>query len=174
MTLRTRIAAVASLSVALAVLAAAVGLYVAVRSDLRGEVDRRCASARRAFLKSVGAGRPVGRAAGGGPADGATARWAPAAIDGGAPGQGPGRVASPAASSPRRSGAASGYVQFISPQGTVQVPGGQGVAPQRSRSRRADRAIAAAGSGQQPDRPQRQRHPAARAHAGTGTAAARC
>ena len=40
MTLRTRIAAVASLSVALAVLAAAIGLYVAVRSDLRGEVDR--------------------------------------------------------------------------------------------------------------------------------------
>ena len=40
MTLRTRIAAVASLSVALAVLAAAVGLYVAVRSDLRGEIDK--------------------------------------------------------------------------------------------------------------------------------------
>ncbi|MCW3031872.1 MAG: hypothetical protein JWM60_217, partial [Solirubrobacterales bacterium] len=39
MTLRMRIAAVASLSVALAVLAAAIGLYVAVRSDLRGEID---------------------------------------------------------------------------------------------------------------------------------------
>ena len=39
MTLRTRIAAVAGVSVALAVLAAAVGLYVAVSTDLRGEVD---------------------------------------------------------------------------------------------------------------------------------------
>jgi two-component system sensor histidine kinase MprB len=39
MTLRTRIAAVASLSVALAVLGVAVGVYVAVRADLRGQID---------------------------------------------------------------------------------------------------------------------------------------
>ena len=39
MTLRTRIAAVASVSVALAVLAAAIGMYVAVRADLLGEID---------------------------------------------------------------------------------------------------------------------------------------
>ncbi len=39
MTLRVRIAAIAGLSVAVAVLAAALGLYVAVRSDLRGEID---------------------------------------------------------------------------------------------------------------------------------------
>ncbi|HEY4812919.1 MAG TPA: hypothetical protein VIH71_17865, partial [Solirubrobacteraceae bacterium] len=39
MTLRMRIAAVASVSVALAVLAAAIGLYVAVRADLLGEID---------------------------------------------------------------------------------------------------------------------------------------
>jgi two-component system sensor histidine kinase MprB len=38
-TLRTRIAAVASLSVALAVLVVAVGVYVAVRADLRGQLD---------------------------------------------------------------------------------------------------------------------------------------
>ncbi len=39
MTLRTRIAAVAGLAVAIAVLLAAVVVYVAVRSDLRGQVD---------------------------------------------------------------------------------------------------------------------------------------
>ena len=39
MTLRTRIAAVASLSVALAVLAAAIGLYVGVSSELHGQID---------------------------------------------------------------------------------------------------------------------------------------
>ena len=39
MTLRARIAAVAGLAVALAILATAVFTYVAVRSSLRGEVD---------------------------------------------------------------------------------------------------------------------------------------
>ena len=39
MTLRTRISAVAATAVALAVIGAAVILYVAVRSDLRGQVD---------------------------------------------------------------------------------------------------------------------------------------
>ncbi len=56
MTLRARIAAVASLSVALAVLAAAIGLYVAVRSDLRGEVDRQLQSRARVFAGQAGPG----------------------------------------------------------------------------------------------------------------------
>src|SRR5450631_4120012 len=64
MTLRTRIAAVASLSVALAVLAAAVGLYVAVRSDLRGEIDRGLGERARTFLVSPGRGAAAGSGAG--------------------------------------------------------------------------------------------------------------
>ena len=63
MTLRTRIAAVASLSVALAVLAAAIGLYVAVRSDLRGEIDHALHSARSAFAGPI-TRAPAGRASG--------------------------------------------------------------------------------------------------------------
>ena len=50
MTLRTRIAAVASLSVALVVLATAVGLYLAVRSDLRGEIDGALRARTRDFI----------------------------------------------------------------------------------------------------------------------------
>ena len=57
MTLRARIAAIAGLSVALAVIAAAVGLYVAVRSDLRGEVDHQLRNRARAFTQP---GAPAG------------------------------------------------------------------------------------------------------------------
>src|SRR5450631_1453552 len=67
MTLRTRIAAVASLSVALAVLAAAVGLYVAVRSDLRGEIDTTLSERAQLFLRppaAPGTGPPAGSLAG--------------------------------------------------------------------------------------------------------------
>jgi hypothetical protein len=42
-------------------------------------------------------------------------------------------------------GAASGYVQFISAKGTVQVPAGQGTSPKIVVSAR-DEAIAAAGT----------------------------
>ena len=54
MSLRNRIAAVASLSVALAVIAAAVGLYAAVRSDLRGEIDAALRSRAVAFAPAAG------------------------------------------------------------------------------------------------------------------------
>ena len=40
MSLRARISAAAGLAVGLAVLAAAVGVYLAVRSDLQGEIDQ--------------------------------------------------------------------------------------------------------------------------------------
>ena len=50
MTLRARIAAVASVAVALAVLAAAVSLYLAVRSDLRGQIDQSLNQRSRVFL----------------------------------------------------------------------------------------------------------------------------
>jgi two-component system sensor histidine kinase MprB len=124
MTLRTRIAAVASVSVALAVLAAAIGLYVAVRSDLRGEIDSDLRSRAQALV-----GAP-------GPAGGSGAPEGP-----GGPGGFPGHI------EPEPFGAASGYVQFISPQGEIFVPGGQGAAPARIALSALDRKIAANGSG---------------------------
>ncbi len=132
MTLRTRIAAVASVSVALAVLAAAIGLYVAVRSDLRGEVDSALRSRAHAFVRSGGLGGPPGGAPGGGFPAGAGDEHA---------GAFPGSV------EPAPFGAASGYVQFVSPQGEVFVPGGQGAARRKIPVTAGERAIAARGSG---------------------------
>ncbi len=140
----------ASLSVALAVLAAAVGLYVAVRSDLRGEIDRALGDRAAAFLISPGAG-PTGAPSSGGSGDGPQG-------GGGRPdgGPSPGGFAAdgfggpggfPRSIQPAPFGAASGYVQFISPEGTVQVPGGQGASPTRIAVTALDRAIAGHGSG---------------------------
>ncbi len=158
MTLRTRIAAVASLSVALAVLAAAVGLYVAVRSDLRGEIDKALNERAQPFLAPPAP--PAGAAAGPGAATGSGA--APDG-DGSPPGGEPPRGASgaggggggdhgevgrfPGSIEPAPFGAASGYVQFISPEGAVQVPGGQGASPTKIAITAQDRAIATSGSG---------------------------
>jgi two-component system sensor histidine kinase MprB len=128
MTLRTRIAAVASLSVALAVLAAAIGLYVAVRSDLRGEVDSALRARAQAFIAPPGPGGPGGPSGPDGP-------------------HGPDGGGFPGSVQPAPFGAASGYVQFISPNGAVDVPGGQGAAPTRIAVTALDRAIAAKGSG---------------------------
>jgi two-component system sensor histidine kinase MprB len=141
MTLRSRIAAVASVSVALAVLAAAIGLYVAVRSDLRGEIDSALRSRVRELPRRPAAG------AGGAPGafdpdreDDAGVPPPPAGTQPGFDG-GPGRV------QPAPFGAASGYVQLISRQGAVTVPGGQGSSPTRIALTARDRAIARAGSG---------------------------
>jgi two-component system, OmpR family, sensor histidine kinase MprB len=146
MTLRTRIAAVASLSVALAVLAAAIGLYVAVSSELHGQID----SSLRARAQTLGMHDAD---AGGLPGTGASG-GTPGADGGGPPGAGPGARAGegPAGGFPNKVepepfGAASGYVQFISPAGTVFVPGGQGSAPKQIALTAGDRAIAASGSG---------------------------
>ncbi|MHB8243532.1 MAG: HAMP domain-containing sensor histidine kinase [Solirubrobacteraceae bacterium] len=144
MTLRSRIAAVASVSVALAVLAAAIGLYVAVRSDLRGEIDSALQSRARAF-PTAPASLQGGYGAPGGSYPGAPRPGVGSAPrldgDGGGFGGLPGRV------QPAPFGAASGYVQFISPQGTVFVPGGQGASPTRIAITSRDKAIAARGSG---------------------------
>jgi two-component system sensor histidine kinase MprB len=125
MTLRTRIAAVASVSVALAVLAAAIGLYVAVRSDLRGEID----STLRARAHAI-AGVP--------------------SFPGGAqplPGEYGRPQGFPGSVEPAPFGGASGYVQFVSQQGQVYVPGGQGPSRTKIPLTAGDRAIAARGSG---------------------------
>jgi two-component system sensor histidine kinase MprB len=167
MTLRTRIAAVASLSVALVVLATAVGLYVAVRADLRGEIDSALKARARAFTGTLSGGgggggggsAPVTAApfgggqgsSGGPPAKGFGGVSEPFGVahDGGAPlpGHEPRRQGGfPGHVQPAPFGAASGYVQFVSAQGAVSVPGGQGSAPPTIALNALDRAIAARGS----------------------------
>jgi two-component system, OmpR family, sensor histidine kinase MprB len=121
-TLRTRIAALSGVSVALAVLAAAIGLYVAVSHDLRGEVDSHLRARAHAFTMPPQSG--PGGLSGPGPAGGF-----------------PGSV------QPAPFGGASGYVQFISPEGAVDVPGGQGASPTRIAVSARDRTIAEQGQG---------------------------
>ncbi|HEY1834553.1 MAG TPA: HAMP domain-containing sensor histidine kinase [Solirubrobacteraceae bacterium] len=130
MSLRVRIAAVASLCVALAVLAAAIGLYAAVRSDLRGEIDSALRNRAHGLAALVSAREvdPFAYPNGGVlPAPG--------------PGRFPGRV------QPAPFGAASGYVELIDSNGQVFVPGGQGAASSRILPSAEDRRIAAAGDG---------------------------
>jgi len=149
MTLRTRIAAVASVSVALAVLAAAIGLYVAVRSDLRGEIDSALQARARAFEQPLsgpyggepGTGQGGAPRAGGPRPDGGRPDADGSMAGGIGPGGFPGNV------QPAPFGAASGYVQFVSPQGTLYVPGGQGASPTQIALTSSDRALARAGSG---------------------------
>jgi two-component system sensor histidine kinase MprB len=145
MTLRTRIAGVAGLSVALAVLIAAIGLYVAVGSDLRGEVDSALRARARQFAAGpalagpgLGAGAPVGAQPSGAPSNDDRSP------SGGQRGEGggfPGEV------EPAPFGAASGYVQFIDREGRATVPGGQGASPTKIPLTAADRAVAARGNG---------------------------
>jgi two-component system sensor histidine kinase MprB len=149
-TLRLRIAAGASVAVALTVLAAAIGVYIAVRSDLRGEIDKSLNQRAQliAPLFMIGAPAPAGLGAAGANGSGAPLT--------GIPGRPPLRVrekgllalagAFPRAVEPARFGGASGYVQFISTQGSVLVPGGQGSSPPIALSA-SDKAIAKRGSG---------------------------
>ncbi|MCW3032461.1 MAG: integral rane sensor signal transduction histidine kinase, partial [Solirubrobacterales bacterium] len=126
---------VASLSVALAVLAAAIGLYVAVRSDLRGEIDTQLRTRARLIAGPSGAAREF--RFGNPPA-------APGALFGDPSAQGRARL--PGKVQPAPLGAASGYVQFIAADGHVFVPGGQGGST-RIAVTAADRRIASAGRG---------------------------
>ena len=146
MTLRTRIAAVAGVSVAVAVLAAAAGLYVAVSSDLRGEVDKGLRTRTRALMQP-----PPGGVEGGAEGPG------PAGLFGGGPpppgapppaGAGPyGEGVLPSRVQPAPFGGASGYVQFLAPDGKVRVPAGQGPSSATIAPDARDRAIARRGSG---------------------------
>jgi two-component system sensor histidine kinase MprB len=148
MTLRTRIAAVASLSVALAVLAAAIGLYVAVSSELHGQIDSSLRARAQTLVARAGAGgpRPPGGELPGGGAPGG-AYGGPPGVGGGA-GAATGRADGfPTRVEPEPFGAASGYVQVISAQGHVFVPGGQGSASSEITPTAGDRAIARRGSG---------------------------
>jgi two-component system sensor histidine kinase MprB len=147
-TLRVRIAAAASVAVALAVLAAAVSVYVAVRSDLRGQIDESLRQRAQVFApQAFAAPPPLGSLAapGGSPAGAASGEARPPreSSDGGRFGTYGSR---PRDVAPARFGGASGFVQFISAQGAVDVPGGQGSTPAIAPSA-ADAAIAAAGRG---------------------------
>ena len=136
MSLRTRIAAVGSVSVALAVLVAAASLYLAVRSDLRGEIDTSLKARARSLQAAVDGG--------GGPGPGGLAPgdFGPGRGDAhGGPGGFPGRL------QPAPFGAASGYVQLVSAQGAVYVPAGQGSATAQIAVTAGDRALARAGTG---------------------------
>jgi two-component system sensor histidine kinase MprB len=138
--LRLRIAAVGGVAVALAVLAAAIGIYLAVRSDLRGQIDQSLTQRAQQF---VSAPPPGDRG-------GASDDRPPAAVIGankqalrarlGEHGPLPNFV------QPGRFGGAAGYVQFLSAKGVVDVPGGQGSTPKIPPSAR-DRQIAASGHG---------------------------
>jgi two-component system, OmpR family, sensor histidine kinase MprB len=137
--LRVRIAGVAGLAVALAVLAAAIGLYLAVRSDLRGQIDESLTQRAQGFVAAA----PLLRDRGG--------KLSVNTLPGGAVPptlrvrsgkQGP----LPKAVQPARFGAASGYVQFVSATGSVDAPRGQGKTPEIPPNA-AERAIAAKGSG---------------------------
>lgn len=145
----------ASVSVALAVLAAAIGMYAAVRSDLRGEVDNNLRARARAFVAPPGsapgadedspaAAGPSGDVSAGGAQAGGGMRGAAAPYPGG---RGGGRGGFPGSVEPAPFGAASGYVEFISPQGSVYVPGGQGSSSRKIAPSASDRAIAARGRG---------------------------
>lgn len=143
LTLRTRIAAVASVSVALAVFCAAVGVYVAVRADLRGQLDSSLHQRAQGFLGSAPPGPPLGGVSPGGvPAHSGGDLQPDRGIQ---PGEGIGS-GFPRSIEPRPYGAPAGYVQFITPQGSVRVPGGQGTQRQIAPSTR-DLQIAASGEG---------------------------
>ncbi|HEX4482312.1 MAG TPA: HAMP domain-containing sensor histidine kinase, partial [Solirubrobacteraceae bacterium] len=131
MTLRARIAAVASLAVALAVVAVAIGLYLAVRSDLRGQIDQSLTQRSQVFTSAVVA-VPGAR----------NLRFRLQRPPQGTP-IAPGF---PQAVQPARFGGASGYIQFLSGKGEVVVPGGQGSSPSVPPDA-TDRRIAASGSG---------------------------
>lgn len=144
MTMRARIAATAGVSVALAVLAAALGLYLGVRSDLRGEIDKSL----REHAHALAAPGPPGPTGQGGARGGAAPSPAQRGAQGGPgppPGDGDGG-GFPSNVPPAPFGEAQGYVQFISPEGSLVVPGGQR-SPARIAPTAGDTAIARRGSG---------------------------
>jgi two-component system, OmpR family, sensor histidine kinase MprB len=159
MTLRTRIAAVASVSVALAVLAAAVSLYIAVRSDLRGTVDdglearasevahRLARLDRRAIARAPDGVVLFGRSARvRADARALRSRTASSGLGGARAGASP-ASGFPTTVGPAPLGGASGYVQFIGPKGRVLVPGGQGSSSPAIALNAEDRRIARRGHG---------------------------
>jgi two-component system sensor histidine kinase MprB len=98
-TLRSRIGAVAGLAVAGVVVAVAIAVYVADRSELRGQIDKSLTDVARPF-ESVRRGPP----------------------EGGGNDRGPGPQGRPRGAPPAPFGGASGYLQFIHADGQVVLP----------------------------------------------------
>ncbi|HTZ88387.1 MAG TPA: HAMP domain-containing sensor histidine kinase [Solirubrobacteraceae bacterium] len=164
MSLRLRIAAAGGVAVALAVLAAAVAIYLAVRSDLRGQIDQSLTQRAHEFVSVPLLRKQLGPTTGSGAqatGNGGTVAGGGATAPAGEPphvvvlggaaleqrlrkagAQGP----LPNFVQPGRFGGAAGYVQFLSPKGVVTVPGGQGTTPAIPPDAR-DRQIAASGHG---------------------------
>jgi two-component system sensor histidine kinase MprB len=145
--LRLRIAAVGGVAVALAVLAAAVGIYLAVRSDLRGQIDQSLTQRAQEFVSAPLLHDQAGPSddlplGGKGSTSGTGAGGAPPALRARLGEHGP----LPDFVQPGRFGGAAGYVQFVSAKGVVDAPGGQGSTPQIPPNPR-DEQIAASGHG---------------------------
>jgi len=129
--LRTRIACAAGLAVALAVIAAAVAVYLGVRTELRGEVDDALRARAEAILAPDGRGGPSPRGEPGG--------FGPRADR-----QGPDGL--PPEGPPPAFGGPEAYVQVVLPDGRVlRRPDATGRLPVQARAR----AIAETGAGQQ-------------------------
>ena len=148
MSLRVRIAAIAGVAVALTVLGVAAGVYAAVRSNLRGEVEDALEVRAQAYSRSRAA-RPPFPGPGGRPVAPPNARRGGPPPLGGAPPLPPGAgLGGPGAAPPRlqpgRFGGAEGVAQVISRTGRVRVrDGGRRGLPVDPRTR----AIAAGGQG---------------------------
>jgi two-component system sensor histidine kinase MprB len=143
MSLRTRIAGVAGVAVAVAVLLGAGLAYVAIRAELRGEVDK-ALSDRAQVLGLEPSSQPgsVDPGAGGGPPPGDSGPRGGIFDSGGGP---PGYHFD---RSPPAFGGAAGYVQVILPRGSIVRPSGEtGVLPAGGDAR----AIAANGQGRRLD-----------------------
>ncbi|HTR73142.1 MAG TPA: ATP-binding protein, partial [Solirubrobacteraceae bacterium] len=132
-----------------AVLAAAAGLYLAVKADLGNEVDKGLKARASLFMT------PPPGAAAGGPVEGRGGAEGPTGSPPGlfgAPSAGPARgrdggVGLPRSVQPAPFGGASGYVQFVEPSGQVHVPGGQGNESKQIPTNASDLAIARTGEG---------------------------
>ena len=136
----------AGLAVALAVLVAAIGLYVAVRSDLRSEVDKSLRQRAAAFMpRRLGERQRNGPQSPESPLPAGRACLRPAGAAR-SPATTP-AAAFPSSVEPAPLGGPSGYVQFVSPDGTVHVPAGQGSSTTIPLSA-TDKAIARSGKGQ--------------------------
>jgi two-component system sensor histidine kinase MprB len=122
--------------VAVAVLVAAVAVYVAVRSDLTSELDRSLSQRAAAFTAP-----PPDGGASGGRLDG-DGRGS----DGGTAAQGQPRRDFPNQVQPLPLGGPSGYVQFLAPNGSLHIPAGQG-SSSAIEPTAVDRKVARQGSG---------------------------
>jgi two-component system sensor histidine kinase MprB len=142
MSLRTRIAGVAGVAVAVAVLLGAGLAYVAIRAELRGEVDKALSDRAQAMgLEPSSKTGSVDPGGGGGPPPGDSGPHGGIFDSGGPPGYHFDR-------SPPAFGGAAGYVQVILPRGSIARPSGEtGVLPAGGDAR----AIAAAGQGRRLD-----------------------